>query len=84
MEPVPELQGAAYRRAPRYKEGVSPGLRDPLGLDGSQPPKDREELGRALRHQLRQVQPGLAMILNRLTRLRRDRTDPGPPPRKDS
>jgi hypothetical protein len=50
----------------RYNKGVSPGLRDPLGLDGSQPPEDPEAFRRAARTQLRRIQPGLALVVDAL------------------
>jgi len=54
---------------------MSPGLRDPLGLDGSHPPEDREAWGRALHQQLRRIQPGLAMVLDAFGHLRRGKQD---------
>jgi hypothetical protein len=54
---------------------MSPGLRDPLGLDGSEPPRDPEAMGRALRHQLRRIQPGLAFVLDKLAGFR-EKHDP--------
>jgi len=61
---------------------MSPGLRDPLGLDGSQPPEDRDAFHRAWRHQLRRIQPGLAAIIDAFDHLRHEKREsqqPGPP-----
>jgi hypothetical protein len=46
-------------------------------LDGSEPPKDPEALGRALRQQLRRIQPGLALVLDTLGRHRHEKHDSG-------
>ena len=54
---------------------MSPGLRDPLGLDGSEAPKDPEALGDALRQQLRRIQPGLALVIDAFDHLRHRKHD---------
>jgi hypothetical protein len=59
---------------------MSPGIRDPLGLDGSQRPEDPEALRRAARMQLRGIQPGLALVFDALNVFRHGkRKGPRPP-----
>jgi hypothetical protein len=60
---------------------MSPGLRDPLGLDGSQPPEDPEAFRRAARMQLRRIQPGLALVFDALHVLRRGKREGARPSR---
>jgi hypothetical protein len=63
---------------------MSPGLRDPLGLDGSQRPEDPEAARRAARTQLRRIQPGLALVVDALDVVRRRKRGAAqPPPPKD-
>jgi len=49
---------------------MSPGLRDPLGLDGSHRPESGEAASLAFRQQLRRIQPGLALIVDAFDHLR--------------
>jgi len=48
-------------------------LRDPTGLDGSIPPKDRDAAVRAVRSWVRRVQPGIAFWADLLDHIRMKR-----------